>query len=65
MASPPVYSVEIRRSGAMRDKITLACNTCEERNYHTDKNKRLHPERVARKKYCPRCRKHTDHKETK
>jgi large subunit ribosomal protein L33 len=49
----------------MRDKITLACSTCEERNYHTDKNKRLHPERVARKKYCPRCREHTAHKETK
>ena len=49
----------------MRDKITLACTTCEERNYSTHKNKRLHPERVARRKYCPRCRKHTDHKETK
>jgi len=49
----------------MRDKITLACSQCEERNYSTDKNKRLHPERVERRKFCPRCRTHTPHKETK
>jgi large subunit ribosomal protein L33 len=29
------------------------------------KNKRLHPERVEWKKYCPRCNKHIMHKETK
>ena len=49
----------------MRDKITLACGTCEERNYATDKNKRLHPERVERRKYCPRCDAHRMHKESK
>jgi len=49
----------------MRDKITLACTECEERNYATKKNKRLHPERVEYKKYCPRCKRHTAHKETK
>ena len=49
----------------MRDKIMLACTQCEERNYATDKNKRLHPGRVERRKYCPRCRGHTVHKETK
>jgi large subunit ribosomal protein L33 len=49
----------------MRDRITLACTVCEERNYDTKKNKRLHPERVEFKKYCPRCRKHQAHKETK
>jgi large subunit ribosomal protein L33 len=49
----------------MRDRITLACTVCEERNYNTEKNKRLHPERVEFKKYCPRCRKHQAHKETK
>ncbi len=38
---------------------------CEERNYHTTKNKRLHPERVEQRKYCPRCRQHRAHKETK
>ncbi len=49
----------------MRDKVILACTVCEERNYSNTKNKRLHPERVERKKYCPRCRTHTAHKETK
>ena len=48
-----------------RDKVTLACTDCEERNYSKTKNKRLHPERVEYRKYCPRCRTHTAHKETK
>ena len=48
-----------------REQITLACPTCEERNYTLKKNKRLHPERVEYKKYCPRCKQHTQHKETK
>jgi large subunit ribosomal protein L33 len=49
----------------MRDKIILACTECQERNYQTKKNKRLHPERVEHKKYCPRCRVHRVHKETR
>jgi large subunit ribosomal protein L33 len=48
-----------------RDKIILACSECKNRNYFSDKNKRLHPERVEWKKHCPRCDKHTLHKETK
>ena len=28
-------------------------------------HKRLHPDRVEFKKYCPSCRKHTAHKETR
>jgi large subunit ribosomal protein L33 len=54
-----------RPEPTMRDKITLACSQCEERNYNKTKNKRLHPERVEYKKYCPRCRTHTMHKESK
>jgi large subunit ribosomal protein L33 len=48
-----------------RDKIILACSDCKNRNYFTTKNRRLHPERVEWKKYCPRCNKHVVHKETK
>jgi large subunit ribosomal protein L33 len=48
-----------------RDKIILACGDCKERNYFTTKNRRKHPERVEWKKYCPRCHKHTLHKETR
>jgi len=49
----------------MRDGITLACNDCKRRNYTSTKNKRKHPDRVEHKKYCPFCRKHTQHKETR
>jgi large subunit ribosomal protein L33 len=49
----------------MRDIITLACGECKNRNYSSTKNKRLHPDRVEYKKFCPFCRKHTPHKETR
>ncbi len=49
----------------MRDLVRLICEECKEENYYTDKNKRLNPERIEFKKYCPRCRKHTIHKEKK
>jgi len=49
----------------MRDIITLACGDCKNRNYSSSKNKRLHPDRVEYKKFCPFCRKHTPHKETR
>ena len=48
-----------------RDKVILACQDCQERNYNQTKNKRLHPERVEYRKYCSRCKAHTLHKETK
>ena len=48
-----------------REKIILGCTECKNRNYFTMKNKRLHPERVEWKKYCPRCNSHKTHKETK
>jgi large subunit ribosomal protein L33 len=48
-----------------REIVTLACESCKNRNYTTTKNKRLHPDRLAHKKFCPRCRKHTTHKETR
>ncbi|MGY8800070.1 MAG: 50S ribosomal protein L33 [Longimicrobiales bacterium] len=48
-----------------REKVILACQDCKERNYNQTKNKRLHPERVEHRKYCARCRTHTQHKETK
>jgi large subunit ribosomal protein L33 len=64
-APPVTLSGPERKGPEMRDKVILACQTCEERNYNKTKNKRLHPERVEYKKYCPRCRQHTQHKETK
>ncbi len=35
----------------MRDRVTLECTECRERNYTTTKNKRQHPERIEFKKY--------------
>ena len=49
----------------MRTKITLECTECKERNYDNDKKKKNDPDRIEMKKYCPRCKKHTTHKETK
>jgi len=49
----------------MRVIITLACTECKRRNYSTKKNKRNDPDRVELKKYCPWCRAHTLHRETR
>lgn len=49
----------------MRVNITLECTECKERNYLTSKNKRNNTERLEVKKYCPRERKVTLHRETK
>ncbi|MHB1454380.1 MAG: 50S ribosomal protein L33 [Saccharofermentanales bacterium] len=48
-----------------REKITLACEICKQRNYNSMKNKKNDPDRLEMKKYCRFCRKHTNHKETK
>ncbi len=45
--------------------ITFECKDCKERNYSTNKNKRTTPDKLEFSKYCPRCRKHTLHRETK
>ena len=49
----------------MRDIVRLLCTEWKEENYYTDKNKRLNTERIEMKKYCPRCNKHTIHREKK
>ena len=53
------------RSAEIRPKITLACTECKERNYITRKNRRNDPDRLELKKYCPRCRRHNAHRETR
>jgi len=58
------YAEYIRRK-IMRERITLACTECKQRNYDTMKNKKNDPDRLQMNKYCPFCRKHTPHKETK
>ncbi len=47
----------------MRVSILLKCSECGEENYLSEKNKRNTPDRIEVKKYCPRCKKVTLHKE--
>jgi large subunit ribosomal protein L33 len=49
----------------MRIKIGLKCSECGDINYTTMKNSKTHTEKVELRKYCPRLRKHTIHKEVK
>ncbi|WKA50675.1 50S ribosomal protein L33 [Planococcus liqunii] len=49
----------------MRVNIILACTETGDRNYTSTKNKRKNPERIELKKYSPRLRKMTLHRETK
>lgn len=49
----------------MRSQITFECTICKERNYTGSRNKKSKQEKIELSKYCPRCRKHTKHKEIK
>jgi len=49
----------------LRVIVTMACTECKERNYTTTKNKKNDPNRLELKKYCPTCRRHTLHRETR
>ena len=53
------------KSADVRPKITMACTECKERNYITRKNRRNDPDRLDLAKFCPRCGKHTPHRETR
>jgi large subunit ribosomal protein L33 len=48
-----------------REVITLECTESKERNYTTTKNKKKQQGRLELKKYCPKLRKHTLHREVK
>ena len=50
---------------AMADKVILTCTECLSRNYSTTRKKKNSTERLELKKFCPKCGKHTLHKETK
>ncbi|MDH7568477.1 MAG: 50S ribosomal protein L33 [Armatimonadota bacterium] len=45
--------------------INMACNECKSRNYTTTKNKQNDQQRLELKKFCPRCRTHTVHREAR
>ena len=51
--------------GKLDKMVVLAYKECKERNYKKKKNKKTLKERMELNKYCPKCKKHTTHKETK
>ena len=53
------------KKGEARERITLQCTECKMENYLTEKNKKNTTERLELKKFCPKCRKSTNHKEKK
>jgi large subunit ribosomal protein L33 len=65
MAANSIRRCRIMAKPGARVKLTLRCNECKERNYFTFKNKKNTTEKLELSKYCPRCRKHTKHSETK
>lgn len=46
-----------------RQDRTLVCSECKEENYRESRKNTT--DRLSLNKYCPRCRKHTEHKEKK
>ena len=57
---------ERKESGIdMRETIHFQCTECNRINYNSTKDKKQKPERLELNKFCPSCRKHVQHKETK
>jgi large subunit ribosomal protein L33 len=49
----------------VRTLVTLECTECGERNYSTTKNKKNDAGRLELRKFCPRCRGHRLHRESR
>ncbi len=45
--------------------VTFGCTECRERTYTSSKSRRNDPDRLELRKFCPRCRKHQLHRETR
>jgi len=46
-----------------RQILAFVCSVCKTQNYITEKNKTNTPDKLVLKKYCPICKKKTEHKE--
>ncbi|MFC1647215.1 50S ribosomal protein L33 [Patescibacteria group bacterium] len=46
-----------------RQIFGLVCTKCKSSNYVTERNKINTTDKLVLKKYCKRCRSHTEHKE--
>ncbi|MBI5358071.1 50S ribosomal protein L33 [Candidatus Amesbacteria bacterium] len=47
-----------------RQIFGLMCAVCKYQGYISEKNKVNTPDKLVLKKYCKRCKKRTEHKET-
>jgi len=48
-----------------RPLFELECSECKKRNYTASRNISEQKEKIVLKKYCPKCRRHTTHREKK
>ena len=69
---PRVAEIKIMAKAKVVELVALECIPCWEgakpvhrRNYTTPKNRRNTQEKLDLNKYCPVCRRHTPHRETK
>jgi len=49
----------------MGEKFWFVCSVCKAHNYVSEKNRQRQRGKITLKKYCPRCRKHTEHAESR
>jgi large subunit ribosomal protein L33 len=47
-----------------RELLALVCSVCKNQNYITEKNKTNTTGKLVLKKYCKKCKKKTEHKES-
>jgi len=47
-----------------RQIFAFVCSVCKHQGYVTEKNKVNTPDKMTMAKYCKKCRKRTEHKET-
>jgi len=45
--------------------VVLECSVCHGQNYVTKRNPSNTKDKLLLKKYCKKCRKHTEHREVK
>ena len=64
-----IIPIDVRRDSMAkvgnRQNKTLVCSECKEENYRDERNVKNTTERLELNRYCPRCKKHTLHKEKK
>ncbi|HVR75782.1 MAG TPA: 50S ribosomal protein L33 [Planctomycetota bacterium] len=53
------------KKGVAREYVSLECPDCKSRNYRTSKRTKGGAPKLELSKYCPVCRKHSEHIERK